>query len=386
MNRATPFGLYIHWPFCKSRCPYCDYNAHVRERVDVESFGQGLMREMEYWGSRHNKGKLTSIFFGGGTPSLMPVKLVGDLIERARNIWGFADDIEITLEANPTSSEAENFAALADCGVNRLSLGVQALDDGYLKFLRRTHSAAEAIAAIHMARKYFSRYSFDIIYARPNQTLDEWRAELDVAIPLLSDHISLYQLSVEPQTAFANEYARGAFYLPDDDDAAILYDYTTARLAECGLRPYEVSSFSKTGGECRHNLVYWRYCDYIGIGCGAHGRITDAAGKKTATANIKMPENWHKAVLDRGHGLESQNELAARDAGLEMIMMNLRLQEGIDVKRFRRELGIDISEMIDQSQLQNFIRAEFLESDADFIRATAKGRNCLNEVLAKLIS
>jgi putative oxygen-independent coproporphyrinogen III oxidase len=268
------FGLYIHWPFCARRCPYCDYNAHVRDTADIDGHGRALVRELRHWGERTAGRQLTSIFFGGGTPSLMPPKLVQELIVVAEDYWSFAGDMEITLEANPTSSEADKFRALNDAGVNRLSLGVQALNDADLKFLGRSHSTAEAKAAIQLAADIFPRYSFDLIYARPNQTLESWAVELELAATLWRDHVSLYQLTVEPNTAFATAYARGDFTLPDADAAAALYDYTLAFLAEHSLDAYEVSSFAKPGGECRHNLCYWQYYDYVGIGCGAHSRLT----------------------------------------------------------------------------------------------------------------
>lgn len=379
------FGLYIHWPFCKSRCPYCDYNAHVRERVDVTAFGDALLQDMRYWAVRHNPGKLTSIFFGGGTPSLMPPELAAALIAEAKKLWGFADNIEITLEANPTSSEAENFAALRDAGVNRLSMGIQALDDNYLKFLGRSHTKAEAKEAIKLAAKYFDRYSFDIIYARPDQTLDAWRAELEEILTLMRDHISLYQLSVEPQTAFATLYARGDFQLPSNDHAAALYDYTLNRLSRDRFAAYEVSNFARNHDECRHNLVYWQYYDYIGIGPGAHGRITSQTGK-IATANHKTPEAWLSTVQKNGHGLVGEEPLDQKTIAEEMILMNLRLLQGLDANRFQTVVGADMMQFMNEKNFE-FLRAQdFIKFDGKILSATASGRNCLNELTAKLIA
>ncbi|TAH35782.1 MAG: coproporphyrinogen III oxidase [Alphaproteobacteria bacterium] len=379
------FGLYIHWPFCKSRCPYCDYNAHVRERVDVAAFGEALLQDMRYWAGRHNPGKLTSIFFGGGTPSLMPPELAAELIIEAKKLWGFADNIEITLEANPTSSEAKNFSALRDAGVNRLSMGIQALDDQYLKFLGRSHSATEAKEAIKLAAKYFDRYSFDIIYARPDQTLNHWRKELEEILTLMRDHLSLYQLSVEPQTAFATIYARGDFQLPSDDHAAALYDYTLNRLARENFAAYEVSNFARNNDECRHNMVYWQYYDYIGIGPGAHGRISGNA-RKTATNNHKTPEAWLSAVQKNGNGLQGEEMLDQKIIAKEMILMNLRLLQGLDATRFRQVVGADMMQFIDNKNFE-FLRAQdFIKFDGKILSATATGRNCLNELAAKLIA
>ena len=379
------FGLYIHWPFCKSRCPYCDYNAHVRDRVDVEKFGDAILREMDYWGARHNPMPLTSIFFGGGTPSLMPPDLVSAMIAHAREIWGFADAIEITLEANPTSSEAGNFQALAKAGVNRISLGVQALNNADLKFLGRSHDVAMAKDAIAIARENFLRYSFDLIYARPHQQLHDWQNELEEAIGLIKNHVSLYQLSVEPQTAFATSYARGEFMLPDDDDAAILYDYTKSRLTQDGFDAYEISSFARNGDQCRHNLCYWHYHDYIGIGCGSHGRITDATGNKIATANIKTPEAWQDAVLKQGHGITGEERLSAHDIASEMILTNLRLCDGLDIKRLADLTGGALHDFCDPAQLKKFIAGGFLTLDSGYLRATDSGRNCLNALIANLM-
>lgn len=380
------FGLYIHWPFCKSRCPYCDYNAHVRDRVDVAAFGRAMIADMRYWGERtaHKRG-LTSIFFGGGTPSLMPPQLVYDLIAQAQKIWGFADQIEITLEANPTSSEAAHFKELATAGVNRLSMGIQSLDDRDLKFLGRSHTAAEAEAAISIARDHFARYSFDLIYARPDQTVAAWDNELGRAMQLMRDHISLYQLSVENQTAFATSFARGDFALPDQDAAAALYDHTLTKLAAAGFSAYEVSSFARNNDMCRHNLCYWRYYDYIGVGCGAHGRITMPDGQKIAARNVKMPEAWQTAVESRGNGCESQEIIDPKTIATEMILMNMRLAEGLNARRLAAETGNDISAYTDAAAMEKFLRAGFMEWQGDYLRATPIGRNCLNELLSRVI-
>ncbi len=378
------FGLYIHWPFCKSRCPYCDYNAHVRERVDVNAFGEALLTELDFMAREAGERVLTSIFFGGGTPSLMPAQLVEKLIARAGQYFKFASDIEITLEANPTSSEAAHFKDLRRAGVGRLSMGIQSLNDADLKFLGRSHSAEEAKSAVSVAAGIFPRYSFDLIYARPNQSVESWTAELESALALARDHFSFYQLSVEPQTAFAISHARGDFILPDDDHAAMLYDATLEILGARGFNAYEVSSFARNGDECRHNLCYWRYHDYIGVGCGAHGRVT-LDGEKYASRNVKMPEAWQKKVTQDGNGRESFEAIGAKDRALEMIMMNLRLQEGIDKKRFAAECGADVYHFLDQKSLPALIEQGFLINEQSSLRTTAKGRNCLNELTARII-
>lgn len=419
------FGLYIHWPFCARRCPYCDYNAHVRDKADIAGHGSTLITELRHWGERTNGRQLTSIFFGGGTPSLMPPELVQELIITAEDYWSFAGDIEITLEANPTSSEADKFRALSDAGVNRLSLGVQALNDTDLKFLGRSHSTAEAEAAINLAAKIFPRYSFDLIYARPNQTMASWAAELDRAAALWGDHVSLYQLTVEPNTAFAPAYARGDFTLPDADHAAALYDYTLEFLAAHGLDAYEVSSFAKPGAECRHNLCYWQYYDYIGVGCGAHGRISfvDSAARaaapavagesvvdssavttaaapdgaeaqrrlsdikyiKTAIANYKLPETWQQQVEKNGNGQEHTEILTPRSMALEMLLMNLRTTRGLELRRLRQECGLEFEQVIDQKFFRQAVNGGLLEYNRQFLRATPAGRAVLDDVILRLM-
>lgn len=379
------FGLYIHWPFCKARCPYCDYNAHVRERVDANAYGRALLQELEYYAAKTPDRTLTSIFFGGGTPSLMPAWIVEELIARAEQLWTPADNIEITLEANPTSSEAAKFQELADAGVNRLSLGIQSLNDNDLKFLGRSHNADEAKRAIELAAKHFPRYSFDLIYARPHQTPQSWRAELGEALRIGGDHFSFYQLTVEPQTAFFTTHARGDFVLPSQDDAAVLYDTTLELMADQGFAAYEVSSFARFGQECRHNLCYWRYHDYVGVGPGSHGRITGEDGVKRATRNIKTPEPWLEAAQKKGYGLQEETALDKHTQAQEMILMNLRLAEGIDLIRFEKELNQNAMQFFDEKELALFTREGFLEHTETRLSATPKGRNCLNDLAARIL-
>ena len=380
----APLALYIHWPFCASKCPYCDFNSHVRDRIEQNRWRSALLVELEHAAADASGRSLHSIFFGGGTPSLMPPETAAALIERAARHWPFAGDIEITLEANPSSVEAGRFRALGEAGVNRLSLGVQALDDNALRFLGRRHDCAEALAAIATARQEFARFSFDLIYARPEQTVTAWMDELDHALALAGDHLSLYQLTVEPGTAFATAAARGDWRLPDDERAGALYEATTARLARAGFSAYEISNYARAGGECRHNLTYWRYGDYIGMGPGAHGRVT-RAGVKQATRRWRVPERWLEAVEREGHGLEESLALTSTEQAREALMMGLRLAEGIDRERFQATTGAVLEAMVDGAALERLVEGGFLVSDGRGLRATDAGRQRLNAVLSRLL-
>jgi oxygen-independent coproporphyrinogen-3 oxidase len=379
------FGLYIHWPFCKSKCPYCDFNSHVRDRIDSERWQRALLAEFDHYAAELPDRSLTSIFFGGGTPSLMEPATVAAVIERAAARWHFSPAVEITLEANPTSVEAGRFAAFRSAGVNRLSLGVQALDDGTLRFLGRRHDAAEAVAAIELARRHFDRYSFDLIYARPGQTAAAWAAELDRAVELAGDHVSVYQLTIEPGTAFETAHRRGDFELPDQELAGELYELTQQSLATAGLPAYEISNHARPGGESRHNLVYWRYDDYVGVGPGAHGRLTLADGK-IATRQLRVPEIWLTAVESRGHGTQERVSIGGSERLQEMLMMGLRLAEGVSRARFRDEFGAEPDALLSRSALGRLTEGGFLVLDDDGLRATAAGRQRLNAVLAALLA
>jgi oxygen-independent coproporphyrinogen-3 oxidase len=377
-------ALYVHWPFCKSKCPYCDFNSHVRATVDQHRWQAALLAELDHAARETGRRRIASIFFGGGTPSLMAPATVAALIERAAAQWHLADDAEITLEANPTSVEAQNFAALAAAGVNRLSLGVQALDDRALRFLGRGHAAGEAVAAIALARRHFPRFSFDLIYARPEQTSRQWQAELDHALALAGDHLSLYQLTIESGTAFATAFARGDFTLPDDDAAGALYEVTQARLDRAGLPAYEISNHARPGAESRHNLTYWRYGDYAGIGPGAHGRI-GIAGDRIATRRLRAPERWLAAVERRGHGTDDRLMLSPQERGREMLMMGLRLAEGVDRARFAAETGAPIETALHAPRLRDLSDGGFVAIDERGLRATPAGRQRLNAVLGALL-
>jgi putative oxygen-independent coproporphyrinogen III oxidase len=381
---TSPFGIYIHWPFCKSKCPYCDFNSHVRDGVEQERWRHALLAELDYYAAETGGRRVESIFFGGGTPSLMEPATTAALIQRIADRWDLVADAEITLEANPTSVEAGRFRDFRAAGVNRVSLGVQALDAAALRFLGRQHDVAEALAALDLARKIFPRFSFDLIYARPGQSLADWRDELDRALALAGDHLSLYQLTIEEGTAFAPAHARGDFTLPDEDLSGALYELTQERLQGAGMPAYEISNHARPGEESRHNLVYWRYGDYLGIGPGAHGRLT-LAGDKLATRQLRAPETWLAAVEQSGHGTQERIPVVAGERLEEMLMMGLRLAEGIPRSRFRRESDGEPEAILDAAQIARLVDGGFLTLDDERLRATAAGRQRLNALLATLL-
>ncbi len=337
MTRVAPgetaFAIYLHWPFCKAKCPYCDFNSFVAEATpDPQTWLQAYQDELAHFAAFTPNRRVTSVFFGGGTPSLMPEGLVGGLLETIERLWGYHDQPEITLEANPTSAEAGRFAGYRAAGVNRVSIGLQALDDADLRFLGRQHSAAEGLAAWELARRLFDRASLDLIYARPNQNLQAWLAELDQALALQPDHISLYQLTIEPNTVFASEVRRGLWQPLDDEPAADQFMATRQRLADAGLPAYEVSNHAKPGQESRHNLCYWRYQDYVGVGPGAHGRLT-LNGQRWASRQHKAPAAWLQCCQDQGHATRHWQSLEADDAWQEALIMGMRLAEGLPLAR-----------------------------------------------------
>ncbi len=378
------FGIYVHWPFCRSKCPYCDFNSHVRERIDETTWRDALVQAIDQQAARTPGRTVDSVFFGGGTPSLMDPKTTGAVLERIARNWTLSPDAEITLEANPTSAEANSFAGFRAAGVNRLSLGVQALDAASLRFLGRQHDAAEARAAIALAARHFQRYSFDLIYARPGQTIASWRAELAEAVAMAADHLSVYQLTIEQGTAFYAAHARGDFVLPDEDLADDLFDATQADLAAMGLPAYEISNHARPGSESRHNKVYWRYGDYVGVGPGAHGRLT-LDGAKLATRQIKTPELWLASLQEGGDGMAEQVPTPREDRLTEMLMMGLRLVEGIPRARFLREAGGEPETVLNPRGLADLIDGGFVTLDDDRLTATIKGRPVLNALLAKLL-
>ena len=373
-------ALYIHWPFCLSKCPYCDFNSHVREGIDIARWREALLADLRHEAEIAAGEPLESVFFGGGTPSLMPPALVAELLAEAERLWGFARDIEITLEANPSSVEAANFAALAVAGVNRVSLGLQALDDETLRFLGRLHGAAEGLAALQTAQKAFERVSFDLIYARPGQSAEHWASELETALGFGTGHLSLYQLTIEPGTRFATDVRQGAFAPLDDDQAADLFALTREMTAAAGLPAYEVSNHARSGEESRHNLAYWRYQDYAGIGPGAHGRRHGVA-----TLRHKKPENWLAAVAGRGNGLKEERPLGAREQASEALLMGLRLDEGVDLAALSARFAIPASELIDRKKLALHESLGLARSDGSRIGVTPQGMPLLDALLGDLV-
>ncbi len=394
---GTPgFGIYIHWPFCRSKCPYCDFNSHVRAAIDEARWQSALLAELDHYAGRTGGREadaahtVTSIFFGGGTPSLMPPETVAALIGRVRHNWRCTDDIEITLEANPTSVEAARFAALADAGVNRVSLGLQSLDDAALEFLGRTHSAAEGMKALSIAQRVFGRVSFDLIYARPGHTVPAWRDELARALALGTTHLSLYQLTIEPGTVFEGAHRRGEFSIPDEETGAALYEATQEICEAAGMPAYEISNHAKPGEESRHNLTYWRYGDYVGVGPGAHGRISEN-GSKFATRQHRAPEAWLETVEAQGHATRRNEKLDRATRLQEMTMMGLRLTEGLDRARLAAELarGPETNEapeeFFDPGRLATLVNENLLVADGRRLRATASGRQRLNALTGYLL-
>lgn len=370
-------ALYIHWPFCRKKCPYCDFNSHVRETVEHERWLAALQADMRHQWQRYGGSRLSSIFFGGGTPSLMPPALVEALLNQASTLWGVEPESEITLEANPTSSEASHFAAYRRAGVNRLSLGVQSLDDEALRFLGREHGAAEALEVLAYVREQFPRYSFDLIYGRPEQTLSQWEQELDAALSYAGDHLSLYQLTIEPDTAFARVYAKGGFRLPDPNQAAALYELTEAHCSAARLPAYEVSNYAKPGQESRHNLAYWRGQSYIGVGPGAHGRVTQD-GSWLATSGEKSPERWLALAEANGHGLSEVTALTDTQRAEEILLSGLRLREGVGVAA--------VAPVLDREKHRLLTEMGLLEPFEDRLQVSRQGHLLIERIALELLA
>lgn len=375
------FGIYVHWPFCAAKCPYCDFNSHVRHQpVDQPRFVAAFLREMEEMRRLSGPKTVTSIFLGGGTPSLMDPSTVGAILDGIARQWHVPDGIEITMEANPSSVEATRFRGYRSAGVNRASLGVQALNDPDLKFLGRLHDVADALKAIRLAREIFPRMSFDLIYARPHQTVEAWEKELREAISYAVDHLSLYQLTIEEGTAFYGLHKAGKFIVPDEEQAALLYEATQEITASEGLPAYEVSNHARPGAESRHNLTYWRYGDYAGIGPGAHGRLTRGRDK-LATATERNPEGWLAAVERDGNGMIEQELLGSDEQADELLLMGLRLREGVDLARWQQLSGRDP----DPKREQTLLEHGFIERLGNSrLRCTPKGMLILDAVVADL--
>lgn len=381
MHLTPTLALYVHWPFCLAKCPYCDFNSHVRARVDVDQWRDALLMDLDHEARQIGPATIGSVFFGGGTPSLMPPALVEAILERAASAFAFAPDVEITLEANPSSVEAANFAQLARVGVNRVSLGVQALDDATLGMLGRLHSAQEALAALDKAQTAFARVSFDLIYARPGQSEAAWRAELAQALSFGTEHLSLYQLTIEPGTRFATEVRRGAMTPLDDDAAADLFALTQAMTGAAGLPAYEVSNHARPGCESRHNLAYWRYQDYAGIGPGAHGRRGGLA-----TVRHRKPENYLAACARQGHGLAEERPLPATEQAAEALMMGLRLAGGIDLHALAHRFAMPRDALIDPRKLAFYRDRGLVWADGGRMGVTETGMPLLDGLLPELVA
>ena len=369
----TSLALYIHWPFCVSKCPYCDFNSHVRETVDQQAWREALLRDLAHEAQAFPGGPLTSIFFGGGTPSLMAPQTVAALIAAAEQHWGFAPGIEITLEANPSSVEAARFADLASAGVNRVSLGLQALDDQALRFLGRAHGVAEGLTALDTAQASFARVSFDLIYALPGQSEAAWMAELRRALAFGTGHLSLYQLTIEPGTRFAALAAKGELAPTDPDFAATLFELTQAEAGSAGLPAYEISNHARPGEESRHNLTYWRYQPYLGVGPGAHGRRSSLA-----TFRHRKPENWLAALARKGHGMAEETPLDPTEAAIEGLLMGLRLHEGVDSRRFKSR--------IEWAAVARLEAQGLMSREGDRLRVLPPGMLLLDAVLAEVVA
>ena len=376
------FGIYVHWPFCLAKCPYCDFNSHVRhQRVDNDAFSAGLVHELSHFHQKTSDRIVTSVFFGGGTPSLMPPRNVAQVLNAINDLWQVAGDVEITLEANPTSVEAKNFVGYRSAGVTRVSVGVQALVDEDLKKLGRQHSVAEALSAFDLASKIFDRTSFDLIYARPDQTAKAWRKELEQALSAQQGHMSLYQLTIEPETAFEQLHRQGKLVVPDDDQAAELFDITQELTDKAGLPSYEISNHSAPGHQSRHNLLYWRYGEYIGVGAGAHGRILIRNGR-AALNNEKNPERWLAGVTKTGSGCVETEQLNLADQAREFLLMGLRLRQGINLERYAQLFNSTIS----MDQISDLVEQGFLNYDEkrQNIAASNAGFRVLNSLIVLL--
>jgi oxygen-independent coproporphyrinogen-3 oxidase len=377
---SEPLALYIHWPFCVSKCPYCDFNSHVRESVNQDAWRKALLCDMAHEASLTKDRPIGSIFFGGGTPSLMPPETVAALIDAAKAHWGFVPDVEITLEANPSSVEAARFGDLAAAGVNRVSLGLQSLDDEALVFLGRAHDVHEGLAALETARRHFERTSFDLIYALPGQSLEDWMGQLARALSFGTEHLSLYQLTIEPGTRFAMLAGQGELTPVNPDHGAELFELTREMTAAAGLPAYEISNHARPACESRHNLTYWRYGDYAGIGPGAHGRRSGLA-----TVRHKKPENWLGAVARNGHGLQAEDRLQPAERAREALLMGLRLGEGVDLGLVAKRCEVDADTLVNRRQAEVLEHHGLILRERDRLTVTAAGMLLLDRILVELV-
>jgi oxygen-independent coproporphyrinogen-3 oxidase len=370
------FGLYLHWPFCAAKCPYCDFNSHVSRSIDQSAWQSAYLSEIDRYAELTPGRVLDSIYFGGGTPSLMDPTLVGAILERISNHWTLGNNVEVTLEANPTSIEAANFAGYRAGGINRVSIGVQALNDADLKKLGRMHSVSEAKQALFLAKSTFDRVNFDLIYSRQDQSLDDWRAELTQALDMGPDHLSLYQLTIEEGTAFGDRFATGGLKgLPGDDLAVDQYFLTQELCEAAGLPAYEVSNHARPGEESRHNMIYWQAGDWIGIGPGAHGRLT-LGGRRIGTETPLSPARWLE-----NPGESAREEIPLDEQAVEYLLMGLRLREGIDLDRLKTRFGLEL----EPQKLKNLLELSLIELDGPSLRTSREGRPVLNAILRELL-
>jgi len=384
MFRPDQMGVYIHWPFCAAKCPYCDFNSHVRGDFDQSVWVDAYVRSLQHYAAQVPDRQVVSIFFGGGTPSLMKPESVATLIDEVQRLWRVSNDVEITLEANPTSVEIDKFHGFRSAGVNRVSLGVQALNQADLSFFGREHSVDEALRAIEIAGDVFDRYSFDLIYARPQQSLAQWESELRRAVTYSAGHLSLYQLTIERGTPFYMRHARGEFSVPDDVKGAEFYHVTQDIMEEAGLAAYEVSNHAAAGQACRHNLIYWQMADYIGIGAGAHGRFM-LGDQKVATRDHNAPEIWLQRVQDNGHGAHEPEILDAGDRFCEAVMMGLRLTDGVSIARCEALSGLRFDDMVDDDHLRIAIEQKWLVRAGDILKCSREGMLRLNALIPYIL-
>lgn len=378
-------SLYIHYPFCKAKCPYCDFNSHVREQINYEAFLHAYEKELEFFAQKIGQRKVNTIFFGGGTPSLMPISLVEGILQKINSLWQISENCEISLEANPTSFEAAKFKDLKKIGINRLSLGIQALDDLDLKFLGREHSSSEAISTIKTAAEIFENFSFDLIYTRPKQNLNSWKKELEQAISFGGKHLSLYQLTIEKGTKFYSQFSRGDFVMPDENLSADFYDLTNEITKEAGFESYEISNYAKKNSECLHNLNYWQGGDYLGIGAGAHSRVYFEGEKQRSAINLfSEPNSWLNKVQEQGSAIQKIEKISPKELLEELVLSGLRLNSGIDNKVFQKHFSQNIRDLFDFKKLEKLSANHLIEFDENKIKIPAKSRLLTNAIIAKV--
>ncbi len=380
-DQSPGFGVYVHWPFCETICPYCDFNVHLNASIDQAVWREALINELAHYGAETSGRTVTSLYFGGGTPSLMPPETIAALIEALQKHWSVDEDLEITLEVNPTSGERARLHDFQRAGINRVSVGIQSLDDAALKFLGRTHNGADAQSALETAANIFPRTTFDLIYALPGQSLEEWCKALSTALEYAQGHVSLYQLTIESGTPFSKQGQKPA----DEDVAADMFEATQSILAKAGLPAYEISNHAQPGDESRHNLTCWRGGDYLGVGPGAHGRLT-LEGDVFGTHQIHNPKRWLEMAQTNGHGTAKRRPISPTDRARELVMMGLRLREGINRDRFKFTSDQDLETVLDAQALKQLVNGGLIQSDHKTIRATAEGQQRLNAVLAKLLN